>query len=175
LLLLPIAAGALIHWLTKPLPPPLVSLSLVGFKVYPTNTYAVMSLSNLGPTKVYFRGNEWRAEFETTEGMVTNRPYFRRSLPYHRRQGEGHTFSVGVPDGVIRWRVVAWHEWVDRHNPRIETIEWLDDHVDGGRLQDAMEAVLGPVLGDRPEEFDRFDSVSTPWLTNLPPAVPSEP
>jgi hypothetical protein len=159
------------RWPSKPLPPPVVSLSLVGFKVVLTNTYAVMAMTNLGPTKTYFRGSEWRAEFETTLGMVANRPCFRRSLPYPRRHGEGHTFSVGVPDGVIRWRVVAWHEWVDRHNPRIEIVECLEDHVDEGRLQDVVETVLGPVLGQRPDKFDLYNFTATPWLTNLPPST----
>ena len=54
LLLVPIAVGALIHWLQKPLPPPVVSLSLVGFKVYPTKSYAVMAITNLAQTTIHF-------------------------------------------------------------------------------------------------------------------------
>ena len=100
--------AAWMRWLTKPLPPPVVSLSLAGFKVTPTNAYAVLAMTNLGTLKTCFRGSEWRAEFETSLSMVTNQPYLRRSLPYLRRQGEGHTFSVGVPAGAIRWRVAAY-------------------------------------------------------------------
>lgn len=53
-ILVPIVVGALVHWLNKPLPPPVVSLSLVGFKSTPTNTYALMCLSNSVPTEIFF-------------------------------------------------------------------------------------------------------------------------
>ncbi len=163
--------AAVTRWLTKPLPPPVVSLSLAEFKLTPTKTYAVMAMTNLGTMKTYFRGSEWRAEFETSSGRVTSQPYLRRSLPYLRRQGEGHTFSVAVPDGVIRWRVVSSHEWFERRMLRVEVAEWFYDHLEAGRFQDAVEIVLGPLLGHRPEEFDQYALVATPWLTNLPPVA----
>jgi hypothetical protein len=41
LLIILIAIAVLTHWRTKPLPPPVVSLNLVGFRVFPTNSYVV--------------------------------------------------------------------------------------------------------------------------------------
>ncbi len=164
------------HWLTKPLPPPKVTLSMVGFKVAPTNGYAVMAMTNLGPTKACFRGTEWRAEFETTDGTVTNYPWFRRLPPFPFESEEGRTFSVGVPGEIIRWRVIASYEWLERNNVRINAIEWLDGHLDldDGPVQRVLENVLGPALGSRPDHFDLYDFVTTPWLTNQPPAKVAE-
>jgi hypothetical protein len=163
------------RWPSKPLPPPVVSLSLVGFKVFLTNTYAVMTMTNLGPTKVYFRSDTWRAEFETSEGVITNQPYFWKSEAFPRRRGEGGSFNIGVPDGVIRWRVVSSYEWLDRRKPRIEIGEWLNQHlrVDYERTREVLRAVIRPVVGTLPEEFELHNFVATPWLTNLPPAAAS--
>lgn len=164
-----------VRWLAKPLPPPVVSLKFVGFVTDATNVWAELAMTNLGSTTAYYSGRDWRAEFETQNGVLTNYPYFRRYGPYPFQQGEGCQFPVDIPDGVIRWRVISSYEWFERRKLRVEAMEWLDDHLDEGRLQNVAETVLGPVLGQRPEKFDLYDFTATPWLTNLPPpTIPFE-
>lgn len=167
--------AAVTHWLAKPLPPPVVSLKFVGFVTDASNVWAELAMTNLGSTTAYYSGRDWRAEFETRDGVLTNYPYFRRYGPFPFQQGEGCQFPVDIPDGVIRWRVISSYEWFERRKLRVEAVEWLDDHLGEGRLQDVVETVLGPVLGQRPDKFDLYDFTATPWLTNLPPpTIPFE-
>lgn len=167
------AVAAVTRWLTKPLPPPVVSLSLAGFKMTPTNAHAVIALTNQGPTKLYFAVRNWRAEFETPSGMITNWAFPHGSIAAPYTQHEGRTFAIGIPDTTVRWRVVAGYEWFERRKPRVDILEWLVDHwhFDRGPTTELLERALSKMLGRLPEEFDLYDFVATPWLTNLPPAA----
>lgn len=162
-----------VHWFTKPLPPPVVSLSLVGFKVYPTNAYAVMVLSNLGPTRIYFDPRDWSAEFQTARGVITNYGRGFSFASFGTKQNSNEVFLVEVPASVREWRLEANFGYYKRRHLRFELAERL---VDSG-MTDSW--IWRPF-----ESFDlewlwkldpqgRYDSVATAWLTNLPPSAAS--
>lgn len=167
--------AALARWLTKPLPPPVMTLSLVGFKVYPTNTYAVMSLSNLSATTVYFDPRGWEAVFLRGGEKLTNFGTGFTTLPSPIHQGSNEVFYVEIPTDTKKWRVEANFSFYKRHHWRFELAHWLD------RNRVSSPLVWGPLNHFDPawtqaiEPSERSGSSATDWLTNLPPAaVPSE-
>jgi hypothetical protein len=166
LLLVPFAAGALILWLRKPLPPPVVSLSLVGFKVNQTNTYAVMSLSNLGPTRIYFDGQSWEAEIETGDGLQTTQGQNFTINTLGTRQHSNVTFAVKMPSNPICWRVTSTDTFDHHRNPRLEIIEWLNRSWSPRAFE-----ILKPAITILPMPSGDSGEITTPWLTNLPPAA----
>ncbi len=91
------AVAVLTHWLSKPLPPPLVSLNLVGFKVISTNTFAVISLSNAGPTRVYFDPRGWTARFQTSDGPITNHGGGFSYVSLGTKQHSNEIFYIEIP------------------------------------------------------------------------------
>ncbi|MBI1178542.1 hypothetical protein GC207_14000 [bacterium] len=170
LLFLPIAIGTFIHWLTKPLPPPVVSLSLKGFKVYPTNTYAVMCLSNLGPTIIYFDSRYWEATFISGKAMTTNYGQGFSTIPSLVLQNSNEVFYVEVPKGSKSWRVEAGFSYYRHHHWRFELADWLI------RKRVTSQIVWKP-LGYFDPEWTRLlepeelgGSAATGWLTNVPTA-----
>ena len=170
LLLVPIAVGALIHWLRKPLPPPVVSLSLVGFKVNQTNTYAVMSLSNLGPTRIYYDSQSWEAEFKTREGVLTNRGGHMSVIEMSIGMSSNGTFAVKVPSNAMSWRVTYSYTFYHHRNPRMDAFEWL---IDSGspRAFEILQSAIRILPMPSPDSVE----ITTSWLTNLPPTVLAEP
>ncbi len=158
--------AAVTRWLMKPLPPPVVSLSLIGFKAYPTNAYAIMSLSNLGPTKIYYDGQSWEAEFETSDGVLTNRGTHMSVIALSTGMLSNATFAVEVPANATNWRVTSYYTFYQRRNPRLDVFEWL---LHSGSPR-AFE-VLQPAIKLLPMPIDDIGQITTPWLTNLPPAA----
>ncbi|HAV62192.1 MAG TPA: hypothetical protein DCY13_07480 [Verrucomicrobiales bacterium] len=165
-----VSVAAATRWIRQPLPAPVVALTLNGFRTTSSNSYAIIAMTNLGPTRVYLRGDSWQLEFETEDGRATNRSYFRVSLPYPYEQSEGRDFLVALHAGANRWRVVGWYEWMDHRDPELEAVEWLERHLKEGALRRAVEWALSPFLDGRPEQFELYGSVATPWFSDLPPA-----
>lgn len=165
------AIAAVTRWLTKPLPPPVVSLSLVGFKVYPTNTYALMSLSNLGPTRIYFDPRDWSAEFQTSRGVITNYGRGFSFASFGTKQYSNEVFHVEVPTNLREWRIEANFSYYKRRHLRFELAERLIDAglTDSWIWRPFESFDSGWLWKLDPQE--RYDSVATAWLTNLPPAA----
>ena len=163
--------AAVTRWLTKPLPPPVVSLSLVGFKVYPTNTYAVMVLSNLGSTTVYFDSRDWKAEFLHRVYRTTNFGTGFTTLPSPVVQGSNDVFYVEIPADTKRWRVEANFSFYKRHHWRFELGDWLVRHRVSTPLVWWPLDHFDPAWTRSIEPSERPGTVVTPWLTNLPPAA----
>ncbi|MBI1178541.1 hypothetical protein GC207_13995 [bacterium] len=170
LILVPIAVGVFLHWLNKPLQPPVVSLSFVGFKSTSTNTYALMCLSNLGPTRVYDTSRDWRAEIQTEKGLVTNvAPNYGNTVtPYGIKRGASVTFQIEIPRETQKYRFQTYFLWYPKHNAQLRITEVLSDHIGEGHVSRALESFLGPILGRLPDSESVYDSVATGWLTNLP-------
>lgn len=165
-----VAAG--VRWLAKPLPPPVVSLSLAGFKVTPTNAYAVMTLTNLGPTRIYFDPRDWALEFETPNGVATNFGRGFSFLSIGTKQHANEIFYVELPTNVSNWRVEASFHYYKRRHARLEFAAWTMENGlwNYDLIRKPFEA-FDPNWVAKLEPSESYGSSITPWLTNLPPAA----
>jgi hypothetical protein len=168
------AVAVLTHKLGKPLPPPLVSLNLVGFKVISANTFAVMSLSNAGPTRVYFDPRDWTAQFQTSEGPITNHGSGFSYASLGTKQHSNEVFYIEIPGDTVNWRAEAGFSYYKRRHLRLEFAAWaVDTGVWNSVFRKPFEA-FDPEWVAKQEPSESYGLAATVWLTNLPPTTVAE-
>ena len=177
-LVLVLLVPLLAFWLTKParpLPPPVVALQFLNFSNAGTNPVAFFSFTNRGQTEVCLWESIqlWQLVAETPAGTITTTAPFASVAGERVLPGANKLFAVPIPAGTIRWRVSTIYGFQETHHAPSEFSGWVWRSwlVQGSPapISDAVSWCLDLLPPCPPPTHGE---VSTPLLTNLPPALP---
>lgn len=156
----------------KRIPPPEVTLKFLKFVSQGTNTYAVISFSNLGDTEVCLWDSIqlWQLVAKTPKGWVTNMNRFATVVGEGIPRGSNKVFRVPLASGTTEWQIKTIYGFQEHEGFATKFSGW----VWGSQLvQRGSEPVVSAVswcldlLPDSPPLTQR--EVRTPFLTNIPP------
>lgn len=148
----------------------MVSLSLVGFKITQSNAYAMMSLSNRGTTCFYFDEREWKAKFQTGQGIITNSGAGWETF-WKIQRSSNVRFNVEIPSGASKFKVTATYVYFNEHDLRSEMDEWIPKSGNGRATLIEVFQIAKPLLVHLPVPEGRSGRIESGWLTNLPSSV----
>ena len=162
---------ATIPYLSKSLPQPKVSLGFQGFTIRGTDAYAVISLKNEGHTRIWPAGRGClEEEIETKDGWITNSQPPFTTIFLGLSSSSNEIFWVDLPPDTLKWRVTAYYYFYERHNLRIEMFEKVATSRTWSRVPQPFWEGVFWCFGLLPEPSQEYGEISTPLLTNKPPA-----
>jgi hypothetical protein len=164
--------GFVVHEVFTPLPKPVVGLMFVGFTHRPDGNYARVCFTNIGTTTVHYDGYA-EVEIETGKGRKTYNTHQYTTAPWPYLTASNHISLVPIPDGTTQWQAKASYLYLQRRGLHAAAYDWAVKNLQGPMnwRKRFCRRVLGWVLDTlpRPKWYD--GEATTPWLTNLPPAV----
>jgi hypothetical protein len=160
-----------ISYLATPLPPPKASIRFQEFTVRGTNTYAVIHLRNEGRKIIWPAGRgSLKVEIKTNAGWITNSEPPFTTIFLGLSPSSSEIFCVKLPTDSIEWRATASYYHYNRHNLRAESVDRLAKSGFWNRAPEFLREAVGRCLRLLPQVREEYGEISTPFLTNRPPA-----
>ena len=144
------------------------------FSTRQTNVFCLLSLTNRGPTRIWWVPADCQVEAKTPDGWITNVFGHFTTTPSSVGSSRKRVFAVYVPANAIEWRITGIYEYDTRHSPRQEFWGWVLDDSDlwhkhsSQFLFDSMMPVDW-ILRIAPERRSETGQIFSDFFTNKPP------